>query len=186
MESHTLHSGNRHLYLGMSILVIAASIYSLSKEGSLFYEQGIAIAAIIITLIWGGYFYILRYRVDEEGVSKSILKSRKLSWEQISEIQLDEQESAGSISCTVTFHSADGSKPIKLSSELIHIEEMHMLIDELRAAGKLPAIEKIIEDEESEETKITQSEEIEEIEDSAPIESSSPNSSKLLAKPTKL
>lgn len=150
METHTLQSGNRHLYLGMSILVIAASIYSIMKEGSLFYEQGIAIAAIIITLIWGGYFYLLRYRVDDEGVSKSMLISRQLSWDQISEIQLDEQEGAGSISCSLTFHSAAGLKPIKLSSELIHIEEMQTLVEDLRTAGKLPAIEKTIQEDESE------------------------------------
>jgi len=146
MESRILQSGNRHLYLGMSILVIAASIYSISKEGSLLYEQITAISAIIITLIWGGYFYLIRYCVDDQGVRKSIIKSRQLSWDQISEIQLEESESAGTINCTLLFHSNDESKTIKLSSELIHIAEMKLLVEELRDAGKLPAQEKITDD----------------------------------------
>ncbi len=148
MIARNYYCVNRLLYATSSLLVVAVCIYILHQHSwaqilelsSSNYQNLLALAAIVVTLIWGGYFLLLKYSLGEEGVSKRILKTQHLSWEEIADIELDEMEQGGQAQKKLSFKSSDG-RAIVISSELLALEQMEELIADLREAGKLPKAE---------------------------------------------
>lgn len=100
------------------------------------YQNLLAVLALLVTAIWGGYFLLLRYRVDEQGISKRILRSQELRWDEITEIDLQEIEQNGQAHKKLSFKTAD-ERSLSISSELLSLENMEELISDLREAGKL-------------------------------------------------
>lgn len=144
MIARNYHCVNRFLYATSSLLVLSVCAYKLQGQnleqvlelGSGNYQNLLAILAIIVTAIWGGYFLLLRYRVDEQGVSKRILRSQQLSWDEIEDIEIQEIEQNGQAHKKLSFKTAD-ERCISLSSELLSLENMEELIRDLREEGKL-------------------------------------------------
>lgn len=145
MIARTYHCVNRLIYATSSLLVLTICIYKLHSQtweqivdlSTANYQNLFAIVALLITLMWGGYFLLLSYRVDEMGVSKRILRNRSLSWEEIEAIELEEMDQGGQAQCKLNFKGRDG-RSIVISSELLALEQMEDLVAELREAGKLP------------------------------------------------
>lgn len=148
MIARNYYCVNRLLYATSSMLVVAVCVYilhqhsweqilELSREN---YQNLLALVAIAVTLVWGGYFLLLKYSVGEEGVSKRILRTQHLSWEEIADIDLEEMDQGGQAQRKLSFKSSDG-RVIVISSELLALEQMEELIADLREAGKLPKAE---------------------------------------------
>ncbi|MFI3242997.1 MAG: hypothetical protein R3Y56_01945 [Akkermansia sp.] len=148
MIGRNYHCVNRLLYATSSLLVVAVCVYVLHQQSwaQMFelssgnYQNLLALVAIFVTLLWGGYFLVLRYRVDEQGVSKRILSNKHLSWDEIADIDLSEMEQGGQAQLKLSFKASDG-RAIVISSELLALEQMEELIADLREAGKLPKSE---------------------------------------------
>ncbi len=146
MISRHYHCVNRLLYATSSLLVVAVCIYILHQHSwaqilelsSANYQNLLALVAIVVTSLWGGYFLVLKYSLDEKGVSKRILKTQHLSWDEITDIELEEMEQGGQAQRKLSFKSSDG-RVIVISSELLALEQLEELIADLREAGKLPA-----------------------------------------------
>ncbi len=134
-----LYSCNRGFNTALSLLIIATCAFSLTREGLASYQQYVAIAAGIITLLWGGYFLWLYYEVNEQGIYKRLLGKRGYKWAEITELQLDELDEGGRAYCRVHVHTAQG-RVLTLSSDILGLDGMEQLVTQLREAGHLPPL----------------------------------------------
>ncbi len=124
--------------MGMSILLFVAAAYIASRGDSPQYQLYTALGGAIVTLIWGGYYTLLRYELGEQGICKRILRSQRYSWEEIGDIELEEKHNPASSSLSVYFTIKATAKKLRISSELLGLEAMEDLIADLRESGKLP------------------------------------------------
>ena len=129
---------NRTLYIICSLSAMAACAYTFLRGDVESWQQIVAGVGMVAVLIWGGYYALLRWVVDEQGVSRCLLGRQSLTWDEVRDIELQEKHLGESESCSITFHAADG-RSLRLSSELISLERMHELRDQLIAEGRLPA-----------------------------------------------
>ncbi len=139
MSYRCLRAANRGMYLGTTLLVLAACAYTLGFTERPAWQQCLAGLAALVTLVWGLYYALLRYEVSAQGVSHhSFGRIRcRILWEELAEATLDEQENMGMASCALTLRAQDG-RSLCLSSELLAPEELQLLIAELREHGHLP------------------------------------------------
>ncbi len=126
------------LYLGMSLLILFACAYTLQREGINQLQFYGSIGAMIVTVVWGGYYALLRYEVDDSGLTRHLLGKKHYAWESISGIELIRREQNSQISLTLLFKLSDTTlEPLRLSSELLALSAMEELIEELRDQGKI-------------------------------------------------
>ncbi len=135
MNFRSLRAANRGLYLGTTLLVLGVCAYTLLYAERPDWQQWLAAAAALITLLWGGYYALLRYQVDALGVSRHsfFMTRERILWDELAEVLLDEQDSMGTARCTITLRAQDG-RSLTLSSDLLPLEELTLLADELREA----------------------------------------------------
>ncbi len=140
MSFRSLRAANRGLYLGTTLLVLAACACALLQGERPEWQQWLAAAAALATLCWGGYYSLLRYQVDALGLSRHsfFLTRERILWEELAEVSFEEQESMGTAHCALHFCTKDGRR-LTLSSDLLTPDELHELADELRQQGLLPA-----------------------------------------------
>ncbi len=139
MNFRCLRAANRGLYLGMSLLVLGVCIYAFLQGERPAWQQTAAAAAGLLTLIWGGYYALLRYQVDAMGVSRySFFSLRaRILWEELEAATLEQQESMGTARCTLHLRACDG-RSLTLSSDLLPLDELLELAEELQQQGYLP------------------------------------------------
>ncbi len=139
MNFRCLRAANRGLYLGTTLLVLGAVAYVLWQGGRPEWQQWLAAAAALITLIWGGYYALLRYQVDALGVScHSFFFTRcRILWEELESVDVDEQDAMGTARCALTLRAKDG-RSLTLSSDQLALDEVEELAAELRERGYLP------------------------------------------------
>ena len=130
-----LRCANAHLYTAATVLVIAAAVYVLCCKDTL-WQQIAAAAAAVITPAWAAYYALLRITVTETGVTRrSLTGTTSLSWGDITTATLQETQNQGTASCTILLESAHGT--LRLSSDLLPLEEVQELAKELREIGIL-------------------------------------------------
>ncbi len=148
MSPLSFYPANRALYISMSLSTFAICSYYIYAGTESSYQFYTAIAAAIGIFIWGGYFARLRFIVDDNGVSRRALTTKRLDWNEIKDIKLTDSAAFGMASCKLIF-SATNDRSMEISSDILDLESVQDLVKELRVQGKLaPAI---TEDELSEE-----------------------------------
>ncbi len=138
MSLHILRCHNRALYVGMSVLIFFACIYTLQREDVNQLQFYGSIAAIAVTILWGGYYALLRYEVDDSGVTRYMLTKRHYPWSSISKVDYVSKERNSQISLSLIFTLSDAATPpLRLSSELLKMSAMEELILEMTEKGKI-------------------------------------------------
>lgn len=136
MTTRTLRCANGPLYMGFVLGIIAAAVYvSLTRLTGLWEILGVA-GLTLIAALWGGFYYFLRFRIDEEGVTRSLLcRHQRIRWADITTAEMRHNQSPGTEACTIILNTAQGS--ITLSSDLLPLEQVEELAKELKQAGIL-------------------------------------------------
>ena len=140
MYSRTLRAANALLYASSVLLVIAAVVYcAVYKEMPAWQLWG-GVALSVGATIWGLYYVTLSYRVTAEGISHhSYLRChRRLLWSEVERAELEESDAQGVASCHITLYPQNG-KPLRISSDVLPLDDVQELVTDLRGMGKLPA-----------------------------------------------
>ncbi len=141
MSFRSLRAANQSLYLGTTLIVLAACAFTIWQGERPAWQQWLAAAAAVACLAWGGYYTLLRYQVDAMGITRHSLFRRKgILWAELAETTLEEQHSMETTRLAVHFRSTGGTT-LTLSSDLLPLDAMEELIAELREQGHLPAAE---------------------------------------------
>ncbi len=131
----TLRCANAALYLAASVLVLGAAIYVLCCKDAL-WQQVAAVAAAIITPVWSIHYIVLSFTITEEGITRrSLLGTTTLQWSEITTATVQETQNQGTASCTIQLESPRGS--LRISSDLLPLEDVQDLARELRESGRL-------------------------------------------------
>ena len=130
-----IRSANAQLYIAAAILMLGAAIYVLCCKDAL-WQQITAVCAALITPIWAAYYAALRFTVTETGITRHTLtNSQTLNWADITTAHLHESQNQGTASCTITLQAGD--KHMRISSEILPLEEVQQLAEDLRKCGLL-------------------------------------------------
>ena len=130
-----IRCANAQLYIGATLLVLGAAAYVLCCKDAL-WQQVAAIAAAIITPIWTAFYVCLKYTVDSTGITRSsLLGSTGLKWADLSSATLQESQNQGTASCTILLQAGETS--LRISSDLLPLDEVQELARELREIGLL-------------------------------------------------
>ncbi len=137
MTERTLRCANGPLYMGFVLGIITAAVYvCLTRLSGVWEILGVA-GLTLVAALWGSFYYFLRFHINAEGVTRSLLgHHRSIRWADITTAELRHNQSPGTESCTVILSSAQES--IRLSSDLLPLDQVEALAKELRAAGILP------------------------------------------------
>ena len=139
MLSRTLRAANALLYASSVLLVIAAVVYcAVYKEMPAWQLWG-GVALSVGATIWGLYYVTLSYRITAEGISHhSYLRChRRLLWSEVERVELEESDAQGVASCHITLYPQNG-KPLRISSDVLPLDDVQELVTDLRDMGKLP------------------------------------------------
>ncbi len=143
MTNRCLRAANRGLYLGTSLLVLAACAYTLWRGGRPEWQLWLAGAAALATLLWGGHYAFLRYEVDAQGITRRSLfgKRQHLAWNELEEARFEQEEGMGTARATLHFRAKEGAATpaLTLSSDLLPLDAVEELAAELREQGILPS-----------------------------------------------
>ncbi len=138
MTLHILRCHNRALYVGMSVLIFFACVYTMQREDVNELQFYGSIAAIAVTILWGGYYAFLRYEVDDTGVTRYLLTKKHYPWSDIAKVEHVSRERNSQLSLSLVFTLRDaGAAPLRLSSELLKMSAMEELIIEMTEKGKI-------------------------------------------------
>ncbi len=139
IEFRSLRAANRGLYLGTSLLVLAACGYTAWRGGAAEWQLWAAGVAAVAILLWGGYYAGLRYQVDAEGVSRhTFFSHRRILWAELASADIEERDSQGVACCRIHF-DAPGRR-LTLASDVLPLDEVQELAAELRDKGVLPPL----------------------------------------------
>lgn len=130
-----IRCANAQLYIGATLLVLGAAAYVLCCNDAI-WQQVAAIAAAIITPLWTAFYVCLKYTVDSTGITRcSLLGSTSLKWADLSSATLQESQNQGTASCTIQLQAGETS--LRISSDLLPLDEVQELARELREIGLL-------------------------------------------------
>lgn len=142
MLARTIRSANFAFYWGCLALVVFACIYvPMTRNLSPWMLAGVAVAGVACCL-WGLYYATLCYKVDAEGITRcSLFGEKRLQWQALTECDWQETDANSIASCRLTLVAPQ--QTMVLSSDLLPLDAVQELAADLRAAGHLPAAEKI-------------------------------------------
>lgn len=128
----TLHCANRTLYAAVVLAVLGVCIYAALAPGPA-YRPPLAIAAGIISLIWGGGYASLSYTISPQGITRSIffILKRRYTWQNLGPAEFHCIDVPGERSVSLIFNG------ITLSGELLDPDSLESLSDDLRSTGLL-------------------------------------------------
>ena len=130
-----IRCANAQLYIGATLLVLGAAAYVLCCKDAL-WQQVAAIAAAIITPLWTAFYVGLKYTVDSTGITRrSLVGNTCLKWADLSSATLQESQNQGTASCTILLQAGETS--LRISSDLLPLDEVQELARELREIGLL-------------------------------------------------
>lgn len=130
-----IRCANAQLYIGATLLVLGAAAYVLCCKDAL-WQQVAAIAAAVITPLWTAFYVGLKYTVDSTGITRrSLLGSTGLKWADLGSATLQESQNQGTASCTILLQAGETS--LRISSDLLPLDEVQELARELREIGLL-------------------------------------------------
>ena len=138
LPSRTLRCANGALYLLMALSVAGCVAWGiLSGRLSGLWQIGSSIAAALLALLWGGRYAALRWETGAQGICHRLLCFRKnYHWESLRSASLQENDTRGVATCCITLTFTEGE--LRLSSDLISLDDLELLRDDLIAAGLLP------------------------------------------------
>ncbi len=138
MKPRTLHCANARLHLGFALLVAAAAAYAITRQGADGLQQWGAAAAAMASLAWGGYYATLQYVIDTRGITRKLFwhKRQRLEWNALAHAEAQETATQEMSSCSIILTAASG-QTMRLSSDLLPLDDMQQLTAEMRAAGLL-------------------------------------------------
>ena len=135
----TLRCANGLLYFCMGVAVACCAAWGIGAgriTGG--WQIAAMVVAAVVAVLWGGYYGALRWEVSDCGISRCLLGWREsYSWQQLEGATLSESSSNGVASCCITL-SFPGVE-LRLSSDLLALDDVEGLRDDLRAAGFLPS-----------------------------------------------
>lgn len=130
-----LRCANAALYIAAALMVLGAAVYVICCKDIL-WQQVTAIVAAIVTPLWAAHYAVLRFTVDESGVSRrSLTGSSRIAWSELSSATLQETRSHETESCTI--HLQAGETRISISSDLLPLDDVQTLAAELKQCGLL-------------------------------------------------
>lgn len=130
-----LRCANAGLYAATSIMMVAAAIYVLCCKDTL-WQQVAAVLAAVVTPAWAAHYTLLRFTIDPQGITRrSLLGSDTLRWAELTDARLLETRGQGTESCTICLQA--GKKSIRISSDLLPLDEVQELAKELRECSIL-------------------------------------------------
>lgn len=140
MLSRTLRAANALLYASSVLLVIAAVIYCAVYKQMPAWQLWGGIGLSVGAAAWGLYYVTLCYRITAEGVSyHSYLRCRRsLLWSEVERVELEESDANGVACCRITLYPKEGA-PLRISSDVLPLDDVQELVTDLRDIGKLPA-----------------------------------------------
>lgn len=107
----------------------------LTRELSPLYLAGI-IAAGCVSALWGLHYFILRYTVDELGITvRSIRGKKRLLWADVTGASLDKTDINGVASLHIILTHPAGQ--LRLSSDLLPMDDLELLSEKLKKIGLL-------------------------------------------------
>ena len=133
--THTLRGANAHLYLTMSIAVVACAAWAIASGRICGTWQTCATAlAALIALLWGGNYALLRWQVGPTGITtRSLLTRRFYPWNTLQSATAEHSDHQGIATYTLTFHFTEAT--LTLTSQLINPDTLHTLHTHLTTIG---------------------------------------------------
>lgn len=136
MTPRTLRCANAGLYLVFLLIILAATAYVICTRTPGTAETVGLLLLCAAGLLWGGSYILLRYEVDETGITRwRCGRTRRMVWSNISHATLRETHQQEIASCTIELQDEKGK--ITLSSELLPLEDVQALAEELKQRGIL-------------------------------------------------
>lgn len=130
-----LRPANCALYIAATLLILAAAAYSLAVHLA-WYQQLAAVLAVLIALPWGGYYALLRYELDEQGITrKSLFGTKRIPWGEGTALTLHEEHTQET--ARLTLRITRGEDTLALSSDILPLDKLEELVDDLRRRGAL-------------------------------------------------
>lgn len=130
-----LRCANAQLYLGASIMMLGAAAYVLCCKDAL-WQQIAAVLAAICTPAWAAHFIALRFTVTDQGITRRSLRgTTPLRWADLTAARVSKTSNQGSASCTIDLQAGDVS--MRISSDLLPLEDVEQLASELESCGLL-------------------------------------------------
>lgn len=136
VTERTLRCANGMLYLMMGLGAAACAAWAIgSGRVHELWHIVAAVAGVLVCVVWGWYYASLRWEVGPSGICRRVWWVRRsYAWQDLAEAQLSESEARGVGSCCITLCFSGGER-VRLSSELLALDEVEALRDELSAAG---------------------------------------------------
>lgn len=136
MTKRTLRCANGPLYMGFVLGIVAAAVYvSLTRLSGIWEISGVIILTLIAAL-WGGFYFFLRFHIDEEGVTRTLLwRKQHIRWADVTAADFRHTQRPGTEACAITLTTETDS--LTLSSDLLPLEQMEEIVRELKEAGIL-------------------------------------------------
>lgn len=129
----TLRPANCALYIAATLLILAAAAYSLAVHLA-WYQQLAAVLAVLIALPWGGHYALLRYILDDRGITrKGLFGSTFIPWGEGTELSLQEEHTQET--SRLTLRITRGETALSLSSDILPLDRLEELIEDLRRRG---------------------------------------------------
>lgn len=130
-----LRPANGALYIAATLLILVAAAYSLAVHLA-WYQQLAAVLAVLIALPWGGYYALLRFVLDERGITrKSLFGTTFIPWGEGTQLTLHEEHTQETARTVLTI--TRGEKKLELSSDILPLEQLDELVADLRSRGAL-------------------------------------------------
>ena len=140
MYPRSLKAANALLYASSTLLIIAAVIYCAMYKEMPAWQLWSAIGLCIAGTVWGLYYVTLCYRVTAEGISRHVYlrSTQRMLWSEVERAELEESDAQGIACCNITLHPRSGA-PLRISSDVLHLDDVQELAGDLRTIGLLPA-----------------------------------------------
>jgi len=136
MTPRTLRCANAGLYLAFLLVILAATAYVICTRTPGCAETVGLLALCAAGFLWGGSYILLRYDVDETGITRwQCGRTRRVAWSNIRRATLRETHQQEVASCTIVLQDEAGE--LTLSSDLLPLEDVQALAEELKQLGIL-------------------------------------------------
>ena len=143
MLKRTIRPANALLYASSVLLIIAATVdCAVYKELPAWQLWGVVALSIAAT-VWGLYYVTLCYHISAEAITRRVYlrSTHTLPIADITQASLEETDANGIASCHLTLSTAAGIT-LRLSSDVLNVDDVQELAEDLRTLGLLPPAEK--------------------------------------------